>query len=297
MKSRLRILICLLLPASLIAAGKLSAAQISWSSVAPSADTDSTGAPLSAEWIFELGAFIPGFAPTPANKTQWAANWATAARAVYDPVNRAFTGPRFTFSSNAAPYTTTNRGWIWGYHPVRGEWILLGDSTWLWPSASSPGSLPTAWETSAARETITGTLGPAGRMTTAPAAGPLPPMTWTAWQAIYFNSADRANAAVGGPDADPDGDRIPNAVEFLTGSAPRTQGALPAIILPGTGVEIARAPSAQGTMLAEVSSNLQQWTSGAGVQSTPLSAAVRFTPVLPALFENRAFWRFRASLP
>ena len=123
-------------------------------------------------------------------------------------------------------------------------------------------------------------------------------MTWSAWQAIYFlNAADRANPAVSGPDADPDGDRIANAVEFLAGTAPRFQSTLPVTILPGTGVEIARAPSAPGALLAEVSANLQQWSSGAEVQSVPLSRGLRFTPAVPSLYAERAFWRFRAVLP
>ena len=47
---------------------------------------------------------------------------------------------------------------------------------------------------------------------------------YSTWQAQYFTSAELANPAISGDDADPDGDGIPNLVEYALGLLPRTAG-------------------------------------------------------------------------
>lgn len=278
-------------------AAVVQAAQVSWGTEAQSTDLDSSGAGLSEEWIFELGAFAPGFTPASSNTSQWKVQWTTASRTAYDEVNRAVAGPRFTFTSNASPYTTTNRGWIWGYHPRRGEWILFGDTTWRWPSASQPG-LPPAWGTLNARDVIVGTLNSAGvQMRTAPVAGATPSISWSVWQTLYFNATERTLPAVSGPDADPDGDGLTNAVEYLTGSVPRRVSTFPASFLPGTTVEVRLSASATGTLWGQVSSDLTLWLGNSDVLVTPVTGALRFAPSNPSLFSGRIFWRFGAVLP
>lgn len=278
-------------------AGRAGAAQVSWGTEAQSTDLDSGGKSLTSEWIFELGAFAPAFTPTAANTALWKQNWTTAARSAYDEANRGVAGARFTFTSNASPYTTSNRGWIWGYHPRRGEWILFGDTTWRWPDTILPGPPPT-WGTTSARDVIVGALNTGGvQLRTATVTGAPPALPWAAWQAIYFSAAELSNPAISGPDADPDGDRVPNAVEYLTGTAPRRFSLLPLTILPGTGVEVALSAAATGTLRGEVSTDLLQWHRDSAVQATAIPGGLRFTPVNAAAFSARAFWRFGAVLP
>lgn len=274
------------------------AAQVSWSSEAQSVDRDSTGKPLDAAFIFELGAFVPGFIPTSANTQQWAANWTAAARVAYDAVNKAVSGPRFTYSTNATPFLPNNRGWIWGYHPQHpGEWILIGRPNWLWPNASDPFGLPVTWGVVAATQAIVGKLNTAGvQLQTAPIGtyANVPALTFAAWQTLSFNAAERANPAISGPDADPDGDGIPNGVEFLTGTTPRASSSPAMRILPRIGVEISRINGRTGTLSGEVSSDLQTWFKDSAVQMSPTPGLQTFTATDPALFLNRAFWRFRS---
>ena len=46
------------------------------------------------------------------------------------------------------------------------------------------------------------------------------PSTWAAWRQLRFTSGQRADASVSGKDADPDGDGIPNFLEYALGSDP-----------------------------------------------------------------------------
>jgi type VI secretion system secreted protein Hcp len=47
---------------------------------------------------------------------------------------------------------------------------------------------------------------------------------FTLWQSIHFNSAERGNAAIGGPNGEGDQDGVPNLVEYGLGTAPRDTG-------------------------------------------------------------------------
>jgi hypothetical protein len=276
----------------------LQAAQVSWGSEANANDRDSTGAALDATYVFALGAFAPGFAPTATNTAQWASQWTTASRVAYDPINRAVSGARYTFSTNQTPFTTSNRGWIWGYNPhsATGEWILFGSPLWLWPDASSPFNLPVTWGAISATQTVVGALRTGGiQLRTARITGAVPPrLSFALWQALYFNATERGNLAISGPEADLDQDRINNMTEFVLGTAPRTRSQVAAVILPGIGVEVILSATAQGTLLAEVSPNLTTWLPSSRLLS---GSTARFTPEQPSLLAQRAFWRFRGSQP
>jgi hypothetical protein len=275
------------------------AAQVSWGSEAQSVNLDSTGRTLDATFLFELGAFAPGFIPESTNTDQWAANWTTAARVPYDAANRAVSGPRFNYTTNTAPFLPTNRGWIWGYHPRNpGEWILIGNPSWTWPSASDPFSLPVTWGVISATQTKVGTVNAPGvqmRMAAVGATSQAPALTFAAWQALYFNATERANPAISGQNADPDGDLLSNGVEFLTGTAPRSQSGLPLRIIPNVGVEVSRISGRLGSLDAEVSSNLTLWSGGSAVQIAFGPGRQTFSAVDAAAFSDRAFWRFRAA--
>ena len=286
-----KIIIC-----ALVFCHSASAAQVSWGSEAQSVDLSSTGSLMDSTWVFELGGFTPGFVPAGVNTANWAANWTAVSRVAYDRANRAVSGPRFTYSANTGVLTPTNRGWIWGYQPVTGECILIGDSTWLWPDASAPFSLPVTWGVFGARQVVIGTINTGNvQMRSAPLNAPLPQLSFTAWQAIYFTAAERGNVAISGPNADPDGDRIANALEYMLGTSPRIQGALPAVVLPGIGVDLTISRSAAGTLSGNISPDLLQWFGSPAVVATSTAGGIRFSPANAAGYTQRAFWRFHAT--
>jgi hypothetical protein len=287
--------VCVVAVLSALAGAPLHAAQVSWGSEAQAIDLDSNGRVLDSSWIFELGGFTVGFNPSVGNTTQWASNWTTAARTAYDAVNKAVSGPRFTFTSNTGVFAAGNCGWIWGYQPATAQWILIGDPLWRWADTTDPVNPPATWGVVKARTVVVGALNTGGvQMRTAPVTNALPrPMPFDIWQTVYFTAAERLNPSVSSRDADPDGDRIPNGVEYLMGTAPRAFGALPVRILPGVGVEAPLSAVAAGTLTGDVSPDLQQWFMGMQVVSTPIPGGLRFTPAVPAGFGTRAFWRFR----
>jgi hypothetical protein len=261
---------------------------------------DSHGTPFDSGYIFELGAFIPGFSPTSANTTQWAANWVTAARVAYDAKNRAFSGSRYIYSVNTSPFLTSNRGWIWGYRAGRSdEWILIGNPSWLWLDASSPFTLPVIWDVPTASQAVVGVLNVGGvQMRSASVNGAsVPSLLFTEWRNLYFHSEEQNIPAISGIDADPDGDSISNSIEYLTGTPPRQHNALPISILGLAGVEMPKLTSRTGTLAAEISDNLITWQVGAAVQVTSLGGAIRLSPADSLGFQSMAFWRFRGIIP
>src|SRR6187399_285880 len=101
---------------SFLFAGAGRAGQINWSSAFGSTNLTSAGSVMSGQMVFELGVFVPGFTPTPANAGAWAANWRRAeepemppnkpkrpALAFYNVDSRRFTGVH-QVTSNAVPF-------------------------------------------------------------------------------------------------------------------------------------------------------------------------------------------------
>ncbi len=61
-------------------------------------------------------------------------------------------------------------------------------------------------------------------------AAAIPPNPFTTWQSNYFSSAELANPAYSGPNADPLGKGISNTNQFLAGFNPTNSAAYPHII-------------------------------------------------------------------
>ncbi len=97
------------------------------------------------------------------------------------------------------------------------------------------------------------------------------------WQAKYFTSAELANPAISGDAADPDGDGVPNLVEYALGLLPRTAGVAG---LPTVGTTTISGSEYQTltytqviadtdiTYVPQVSGDLKAWTSGANALAT-----------------------------
>lgn len=65
-----------------------------------------------------------------------------------------------------------------------------------------------------------------------PGGGPSGGAEWTAWLEANFEEPARSAPAVAGPAADPDGDGLPNLVEFAIGSSPRNPASGPPVGAP-----------------------------------------------------------------
>jgi CotH kinase protein/Chitobiase/beta-hexosaminidase C-terminal domain/Lamin Tail Domain len=90
-------------------------------------------------------------------------------------------------------------------------------------------------------------------------------LTFAEWQSDFFDPAELMDPAVSGPGADPDGDGLPNLVEFLTISPPRQANAGPVVVtlpVPGTTrFEWTSRPDAAGFAgTLELAPGLSGWT-------------------------------------
>ena len=251
-----------------------------------SVNQTASGASMDASFRFELGVFTGGFVPTSANTSQWAANWVSAKRAVYNETNRFFTAEH-RVTSNAAPFTTGALAYVWGFGGTRGdEWILFRATAWTWPTANPDNPVLINWNASAATQVIVGSINSSGspyRMRTATISDSLlPSTTWPQWQAESLEGV-----ALNGPSQDADGDGIRNDLEFVFGLDPLKPDTLPPT---STGVAtlgnerflrigIPRRADRPASLVVQLSTNLTTWSSGPAhtvvESSTPSLLTVR----------------------
>ncbi len=126
---------------------------LNWGSENFSTFTDSKGTVLEHVFLFELGAFGPGFTPDKTNTSEWLTNWRLSDRAAYSIDNGTFastfeilrspdpiTHPDVLTSSYPGASTMNFSGldaYLWirrGSDPVEGsEWLLMRASNWTFP--------------------------------------------------------------------------------------------------------------------------------------------------------------------
>jgi hypothetical protein len=237
---------------------------------------DSSSQPLPADFVWELGAFTGNFTPTPANVDQWRAHWTPAARSLTN-LSFGFFSRDFVLASNAAPFNTGNRGWIWGYGcgADPGQWVLIGASGWTWPTADPFNPFIISWATSNATATaVVGTLNatavnPNTHIATAPISGAFPPaMPAADWRALTFEAEIAGAEPNTALDEDFDGDGSLNLMEFALGTDPKDRadhaapgfrfqlvsGSLYALL------SVERNPCADVTFTVQRATDLTGWT-------------------------------------
>lgn len=271
---------------------------------------DSTGQALPADFIWELGAFRGNFTPTAANGDQWSSNWV--------PLGRTLTNEAFGFfsrevalTSNAAPFATGNRGWIWGYNCSSdpGEWVLIGSASWTWPTVN-PLAVPLFWSTDDLTVTaIVGThnataVNPATHIQAHAIADALPPqMTAADWRGLEFEG--ELTDPLTGLDADYDGDGVVNLLEFALGTSAREAGdhALPTFRFQSVAgsdyalLSVPRNPCANATYTIQRADNLAEWvTTGLAVfADEPDLIEVRETTPQTLVTPARGFLRLQVT--
>jgi hypothetical protein len=125
-----------------------------------------------------------------------------------------------------------------------------------------------------------------------------------AWRQQYFTEAERTDAALIGDDKDADGDGIPNLLEFLQGSNPRTKepdkapkATVATATAGGPALKLTFRTAKNVTaaqLTVQGSNNLQSWT-GNGITLTPTgtedATTMEFEATLPVAAEAKQFLR------
>ena len=300
-----------LLPIALLAQAARAAEQINFTSTPGSINYISAGAPslLGSGCVFELGAFAPGFDPSPANTAEWVANWTPLGRASYNPISRWYTGRAF-LESNVVPFVVGGQAYVWG-HDTSGEWILMSNPAWTWPFVSGGLGTPggTTFSVSAVGTTAKlGSVNGSGyQMMTASASGEIPGVDPDQWLVQYFSPAELVDQTVSGWGADPDGDGATNLEELAAGTDPDDPSSarlveLEIVIDNGQGYVQARLPRVGRALVDHViatSDDLADWDmSGAGVDViADNSTELVLRSTNPAGTEPRMFYRFVISEP
>jgi hypothetical protein len=92
------------------------------------------------------------------------------------------------------------------------------------------------------------------------------PGSFDGWKATYFSPAEMANDAISGQTADPDGDGIPNLMEYAFGSNPAIAGdsaGMPVVSMPGSYLQVRFSLDATRSDLTyevQASNDLVSWT-------------------------------------
>ncbi|MBW8780624.1 MAG: discoidin domain-containing protein [Verrucomicrobia bacterium] len=139
--------------------------------------------------------------------------------------------------------------------------------------------------------------------------------TFTAFQQLYFTTAQQADSSISGPSADPDEDGIPNLLEYATSTSPLQADSTAATLGLGAGnaaltLTFQRLSPAPVTYTVEASTNLSTWTtlctlaqgsdtwSGTATASETTSGgtrAVTVTDVATVSTNGSRFLRLRVS--
>lgn len=286
-----------------LSGGALRATQVDWNGLAFSTNLTSTGQAWGDTWVAELGAFQSGFTPTAANTADWAANWNAASRSVYS-ASTGYFGASYIYATNPPQFPAGGRAYLWIFAPdaPQGQWILLTSSSWTWP-VGVEFDFPVFWDTSQATQAIVGQLAAPGwdLKSAAVANSPLPRLSFDDWRKLYFTTAELADAAVSGPNADADGDGSSNLREYASGTQPRRAVSVPGaaeVFLTTSGgqtyaaARLTRSSRVLGyTWRAEVADDLINWTTNVtGITDLPWEWTVRRVVTVTA--QPRGFFRF-----
>lgn len=127
-----------------LAAPGTHAQTLNWGSEVGTPITDSDGLIPDENFLFELGAFAPGFDPSESNLEEWRLNWMVFDTASYNPLFGYFTSTvhveEDVTSSNPAASPESFAGlvaYLWvrnNDEPVEGsEWLLVRSDEWIFP--------------------------------------------------------------------------------------------------------------------------------------------------------------------
>ncbi|MCC5789711.1 MAG: hypothetical protein JJT75_08750 [Opitutales bacterium] len=195
----------------------LDAARIHWFAQPHSLDLQYDGQQIDESFTFELGVFRDGFVPDESNRDQWSDYWEGAHRIYYNQENRWFSG-RYRVTDNREPFTAGTPAYIWGFQGdgESGQWILLGDSYWTWPTASPMDPRQRNWRAIDADTVLAGYIGESGDdfdLLMERVRNALPPRTsWSQWKGRHLQGEQSAR-----PENDSFRAGTPNYLAFAFG--------------------------------------------------------------------------------
>lgn len=280
---------------------------IFWSSPPNAVNHTAAGQPMGGDFLFELGVFAGTFTPDSSNLAQWSANWRPLQRLSYDPIDKRYTGAH-DLENNTSPFTVNKPVYVWGFtgDSAAAEWILFRASSWTLPNAGA--MVPSQWFANASGVTaVIGTVDADGSpflMRSASVTGVVPPPTsWEQWRDDKL-----AGEPLNKENDDPDGDGLPNQLEFAFGSDPRQRNVAPPMPLTLESVDnqnylqisVPRRKDHVVSVSVQVSSDLSTWNEGPSfvqiIDDGALALVVRdLTPYPPE--NGRRFMRLRALVP
>lgn len=261
--------------------------------------------PVPAGTVFQLGVFVDSFVPGAGNETGWAANWRAADFTPYE-MDLAGFGGNYVPGENSAPFTVGRQMYVWGVFikPDGSSEQWLGTAaTWTVPSAANqPGSV-TSIDIDDATTILLGSANSGAgsiQLAAVTAGGQLPLIDGEAWRQNYFAAVEIAHASVGAWDADPDGDGLTNALEFLMGTQPRDGASRGSVeLVPHTGGLLLSCPGWAGAAVnarVEKSGTLRPPWSVLAAASAFNPASARWEWVIPVT-QARGFFRVAVTIP
>jgi hypothetical protein len=181
--------------------------------------------PLGADCMVEIGAFTVGFNPANQPRDTWQANWHPLKRVQYDAQSLEFDGVA-NYDSNAAPYTTSNRIWVWIYDRS-GNWCVYGNTAWFWPNTSFPSGPPLECAPEYANVSLAGSTGTSSPWITCELVtdASSPRVTFPQWAELTLPVGFRTK----GGDYDNDGQN--NLMEYALGSDPKNAGSFSTTVI------------------------------------------------------------------
>lgn len=286
---------CLLAAFVMGVTAPLHAGLVYWGSEGFVENADSRNRVWTADFTMTLGVFKSGFVPVQDNREQWAANWTELAAATFCNDEARFAGVADV--SKPLPAGSDAQVYFWaknGNDLTKGpEWLLVTRPDWKWPAVSAASAPALTWTTGKSASAVVGEIGLNGYHLTSERLAPVP-VAREQWLAGFFPHS----AASRLPDADPDGDGIPNQLEYFLGSDPADASSriCPEIrcLKGGTSLTLKKNPYAPSRVAVETSSNLKTWARSEPqvMEDRPDLVEVRFPEQSPA---KSVFFRFKVE--
>ena len=286
------------------AVGAANAENIQWFSNTGGINLDSSGQPMDAGFAFELGVFSGGFVPTMDNLASWDAHWVPAQTTPYETASSRFDSV-FSVSGNAPPFVAGTAGWIMGKKstPTGTEKILFRRPSWTWPTASFGSPTGPNWSVNGDEniEVVIGSVNGGGT--------PFLMQSGVVRDFAQWRELRLAGESLDGPGDDPDGDGVPNLLEFVFDTDP--QDAASRVVATGELVDhdggqhmqlaIPRKRTHLAHLVVQVSSDLVDWDEGPAfteiVADSPGEWIVRDRTAVSGAPDGRRFIRLKAGLP
>ncbi|MBX3743608.1 MAG: hypothetical protein KF712_21660 [Akkermansiaceae bacterium] len=237
------------------------AGTIHWGSKGYVENADSKGRTWDTGYSMAIGMFREGFTPTFENRERWTTEWRELGTAVYDAEEKRFAGTVDTDAHGDVPAGAKIHFWAKnGDDLTKGpEWVLMTSAPWQWPATTSSVSPAVVWTTDEhSISLIVGDAGRNGKHLISRALRPVP-VPQSTWLTEHFGKDTGSMAA----DLDPDGDGLPNALEYFLGTDPKDPSSSGSPVLEATGDEVklklARNPYAESGYVLEASDDLRTW--------------------------------------